>query len=117
MYNTVIERAKKLVSFQIMVPWDWMQFVRSCNSPNNPMEVISMETNDFKNFKSMYSGPEASLVIRKKGANSQQVLISEMVWMQVRASEPDILFYKTSFNDIDFQSTELRRGTRRLPRP
>nr|CAI5828446.1 unnamed protein product [Callosobruchus analis] len=36
-----------------MTPWDWQQLVRLCGSKKQ-LNVVSMETEDFKNFGYMY---------------------------------------------------------------
>lgn len=50
-----------------MIPWDWMQFVRSCSNNKNIIKGIDMNFEDLK-----------KVVIRKKGTKKQTVLISEM---------------------------------------
>lgn len=114
--HSVIERAKKKINNTnkgIMIPWDWQQFIRNCSSPNNPIEVYNMELEDFLNFKTLFSGNAAPLVIRKKNCSNDNILISEMVHIQVRATDIGTLFYKTDFSEADFNRAEFTRHTRR----
>ncbi|VEN62401.1 unnamed protein product, partial [Callosobruchus maculatus] len=81
--HSLIEREwKRQTQFKIMVPWDWQQLVRIC-SRKNPFTVISMEKSDFINIKSLYEGPNAPFVIRKKASTNDPFLISHVVHLQV----------------------------------
>jgi len=110
--HSVIERErKKIPQFQIMTPWDWQQLVRLCGSKKQ-LNVVSMETEDFKNFGSMYEGPNAIYVLRKKSESGTDFLISNAVQLQIRRESPGMLFYKTNFNE-EYFVVDLNRKTRR----
>nr|CAI5823534.1 unnamed protein product [Callosobruchus analis] len=54
--HSVIEpERKRIPQFQIITPWDWQQLVRLCGFKKQ-VKVLSVDTDDFKNFGSMYEG-------------------------------------------------------------
>jgi hypothetical protein len=45
-------------------------------------------------------------------------MFSKVVWLQVRKTNPGVLFYKTSFYEESFKSINLNRNTRKwIPFP
>lgn len=115
--HSVIEREKKkLPEFKIMIPWDWQQFVRIA-SRSNPFTVISMEVDDFKNFKVLMESSTAPFVSRKKTSSSEDFKISEVVHMQVRADDMGVLYFKTDFASTEFTKVDLNRISRRAQFP
>lgn len=115
--HSLIEREKKkTLGFQIMTPWDWQQIARMC-SINNPFQIINMETEDFKDFKQLYSNSSSPFISRKKDRSGNDVNISKMVSIQVRADSYGTLFYKNSFEETEFSSVDLTRTGRRVMFP
>nr|CAH7719866.1 unnamed protein product [Callosobruchus chinensis] len=110
--HSVIERERKKVpQFQIMTPWDWQQLVRLCGSKKQ-LNVVAMETEDFKNFGYMYEGSNAIYVSRKKSECGTDFLISNTVELQIRRESPGMLYYRTSFNE-EYFVVDLNRKARR----
>ena len=99
-----------------MTPWDWQQIARMC-SINNPFQIINMETEDFKDFKQFFCSATSPFILRKKDSTGRDVSISKMVYLQVRAEDPGILYFKNKFDDPDFQSVDLIRTGRRATFP
>nr|CAH7732255.1 unnamed protein product [Callosobruchus chinensis] len=58
-----------------------------------------MECSDFKDFKHLFDGSTAPYINKKKDAAGNDFLISLAVHLQVRRSNPGILYYKTDFSD------------------
>ena len=115
--HSLIEREKKKTAgFQIMTPWDWQQIARMC-SINNPFQIINMETEDSKDFKQLFCSATSPFILRKKDSTGRDVSISKMVYLQVRAEDPGILYFKNKFDDPDFQSVDLIRTGRRATFP
>lgn len=110
--HSLIEREKKkLALFQIMTPWDWQQMIRLCGTKKQ-ITVVAMETSDFKEFKQLFDGSAAPYINKKKDSMGNDFLISRAVHMQVRKSNPGILYYRTDFA-ADFIEVDLNRRTRR----
>lgn len=95
-----------------MIPWDWQQFVRQCRF-KEVIGVYNMTLEDFKNFKKLYDSSTSPLINRKKTTGNESFLISEVVHMQLRSSESGTLFYKTTFDNENFKTVDLRRLSRR----
>lgn len=115
--HSLIEREKKkTVGFQKMTPWDWQQIARMC-SINNPFEIINMEIEDFKDFKQLFCSSTAPFISRKKDSTGSDFAISKVVVLQVRAEDHGILYFKTNFGAMNFQSIDLIRTGRRATFP
>lgn len=104
--HSKIERErKKLPQFQIITPWDWQQMVRLCGTKKQ-FTVVNMEYYDFKEFKHLFQGSTAPYINKKKDSAGNDFLISLAVHLQVRRSNPGILYYKTDFSkgfsEVDF---------------
>nr|CAI5837621.1 unnamed protein product [Callosobruchus analis] len=67
---------------------------------------MAMEYLDFKEFKYLFEGSTAPYINRKKNSAGNDFLISLAVYLQVRKSNPGILYYKTDFSkefsEVDF---------------
>lgn len=110
--HSVIERnRKKIAKFQIMTPWDWQQMVRIAGIKKQ-FTVINMETSDFKQFKTLFEGPAAPYISKKKNSVGTDFLISQVCHMQVRKDTPGILYYRKDFCE-DFSQVDFNRTTRR----
>ncbi|KAJ8969097.1 hypothetical protein NQ314_001929 [Rhamnusium bicolor] len=110
--HAIIERKRKrLKTLEIAVPRDWAQFIRTCGN-KNPFIVHTMNIDDFKDVSSLLKGGAAPLVSRKKNTNGEQFYLSQVVWTQVRRSDQGILYYKTSFEENNFKSINLKRNVR-----
>lgn len=106
--HSVIERKKKeLSSFEIAIPRDWEQLIRTCR-PKNPMIVHRLNLNNIRNVKSL----STNFSQRRKNIDDEPFLISQCVWLQVRKNCNGILFYKTDFESETFNQIDLRRNTR-----
>lgn len=109
--HSMIERErKKLPQFQIITPWDWQQMVRLCGTKKQ-LTVVNMECIDFKEFKHLFEGSTAPYINKKKDSAGNDFLISHAVHLQVRRSNPGILYYKTDFSK-DFLEVDFHRRTR-----
>nr|CAI5828284.1 unnamed protein product [Callosobruchus analis] len=104
-HSTIERERKKLPQFQIMTPWDWQQMGRLCGIKKQ-FTVMDMECLDFKEFKYLFEGSTAPYINKKKNSEGNDFLISLAVHLQVRRSNPGILYYKTDFNkefsEVDF---------------
>lgn len=110
--HSLIERQwRKETQFKIMVPWDWQQLVRICNK-KNPFTVISMEQENFKNFKSLYEGANAPYLLRKKSTSGDLFLISHAVILRVESDKPGILHYKSDYDNNNFLEVDFNRNRR-----
>ncbi|XP_046685006.1 uncharacterized protein LOC124370749 [Homalodisca vitripennis] len=108
----LIERAKKhLKTNTIFTTNDWANFIASCSN-KNPFIVKKMSLEHFLDFLSL-TNKDGPLINRKKNTIGEPFLISNTVWLQVRREELGILYYKTSFDDVDFKSVDLRRNKRK----
>lgn len=114
--HSLVERYwKKEPQFKIMIPWDWHQIVRACNK-KKPFTVLSMETEHFKNFKSLYEQANTPYSFRKKSVDGSPFLISNAVCLQVRSNNPGFLYYKSDF-DKEFRTVDLNRNRRKTVSP
>lgn len=65
--HKAIERKKKqLKDFEIMMPHDWEQFIRTIKMKNKYLNVDYLAIEDFKNFVPLITGPDSSMVVRRK---------------------------------------------------
>lgn len=71
-----------------------------------------MEIEDFKNFEKLYTGKNAPFVSRKKNDNGDLFKISKVVWLQVKKDNLGVLYYKTDFNETEFNTINLNRNKR-----
>jgi hypothetical protein len=55
-----------------------------------------MDMKEFKDFGTLTNGTAAPLIARKK--NEEAYVVSQVVWLKVRETDPEILFYKTYLN-------------------
>nr|CAH7753409.1 unnamed protein product [Callosobruchus chinensis] len=106
-HSTIERERKKLPQFKIITPWDWQQMVRLCGTKKQ-FTVVDMECSDFKDFKHLFDGSTAPYINKKKDAAGNDFLISLAVHLQVRRSNPGILYYKTDFSD-DFAEVDFHR--------
>lgn len=103
--HSLIERAsKKKTTMKIITPWDWKQVMRSTGS-----EVIDMNLNDFKNYGCLYSSTNSCYVQPKKNTDDENFLISKVVAFKISVEEPNLVYYKTSFDDTRFKSLNIQR--------
>lgn len=104
-HSTIERERKKIPQFQIVTPWDWQQMVRLCGTKKQ-FTVVNMEYSDFKEFKHLFEGSTTPYINKKKNSAGNDFLISLAVHLQVRRSNPGILYYKTDFStdflDVDF---------------
>jgi hypothetical protein len=57
-------------------------------------------------------------VARKKNEEGEYFMLSKVLWLQVRKTNPGVLFYKTSFYEETLKSINLNRNTRKqIPFP
>jgi len=106
--HSIIERErKKLPQFQIITPWDWQQMVRLCGTKKQ-LTVVNMDYTDFKEFKYLFEGSTAPYIKKKKDNAGNDFMISRAVHLQVRRSNPGILYYKTDFSK-DFSEVDFHR--------
>lgn len=81
--HAAIERKKKeLKDFEIVIPHDWEQFIRTIKMKNKYLNVDHVAIEDFKNFVSLVTGPNSSMVVRRKDDTGAPFLISKVVWMR-----------------------------------
>lgn len=107
--HALIERqVKKTPAFQIATPWDWQQLVRITSSK---FSVINMDTDDFLDFKSLYSDKNAPYIKSRKSESGNTLKISEAVHLQVKREHPGHLFFKTNFADTEFEEVNFNRRT------
>lgn len=91
----VIERARRNTGTGIFIPEHWMNIVAKSS---NRFLVINMEDHDFKSLDPL----EEKYVKTVKGIRSMQ-------WLRFKKSDPDTLFYKTTFNaDIPFHTYNMK---------
>lgn len=108
--HALIERSvKNQPPMEICTPWDWQQLIRTIGA-----NVVQMKLEDFKNYEILYSGPTAVLMNRKQNEKKENFRISDVVWCEARADQPNILFYKTQFSDEGaYHSINLNRNIRK----
>lgn len=114
--HSMIERKKKrLVSMEIITPHDWAQFIKTC-AGRHPFNVNEMDVNSFKDFTDLYkkTGP---FLQRKKNVKGNDFKISESVWWQFRKDKPGSLFYKTDFDQEDFEEVVMKRNLKKSNAP
>lgn len=109
-----IERQKKASpQFSLITPWDWQQLFRLCG---DKFEVAEMETMDFKNFTLLSEESGSYFHNNKKTITNQNFLISKVVHMKFLAETPGVLYFKTDFNQENFEQVDFNRATKRLTR-
>jgi hypothetical protein len=106
--HSTIERAKRLTS--VYVPSQWDTIVRMARR-KNPYFVVPVKHQDILNFK-----PVAQQILPNMSFDDQgrRVQWMKIVWLQVRKSDPDYLFFKYSFDQEEFNMLKIksaRRGT------
>ncbi|CAH1115716.1 unnamed protein product [Psylliodes chrysocephalus] len=60
---------------------------------------------------------ESVLEIRKKASNNEDLKISEVVHMQVRADDMDVLYFKNDFASAEFKKLDFNRSSLRAESP
>ncbi|XP_072397435.1 uncharacterized protein [Diabrotica undecimpunctata] len=105
--HAIIERSvKKQPTMQIVTPWDWQQLISSVGA-----QVIKMDKDDFKNFEVLYSQSQSLFISKKKNADNNNFLISNVVQFQVKKDTPTIIFYKEAFEEIRPKELHVARRT------
>lgn len=101
--HSVIERAKKKSPFQIQVPRDWYQLVRSA-SKKNKFEVLVMEREPSFAF---------SEIIGKDPFQKKSFKIRDVCWLQYTKSDNDKVQFKFNCLDENFQEIGfLKKGNK-----
>lgn len=103
---------KELKDFEIMIPHDWEQFIRTIKMKNKYINVEHLMIDDIKDFVSLVTGPNSSMVVRRKDETGAPFLISKVVWMRFEKEKPGKLLFKTSFDEEDFTICDLSRKRR-----
>ena len=105
--HSAIERAKRLTS--VFVPSQWDTIVRMARR-RNPYVVVPIKHQDILNFKPLTQQIVPATAVDLEGNKVQWMKI---VWVQVRKQEPDLLFFKYSFDQSEFNKIKIktvRRG-------
>lgn len=111
--HSVIEKKKKqLKDFEICVPRDWEQFIKTVKMKKKHCNVQHLSLDDFLDFNSLGAGNTSPFVSRRTDTNGDPFLISKVVWLRVSKDHPGKVLYKTSFSD-DFKTLDLRRNQRK----
>ncbi|KAF2886988.1 hypothetical protein ILUMI_19184, partial [Ignelater luminosus] len=115
--HSLIEQEKKRTAgFMIMMPWDWQQIAQIC-CIRNPFQIINMETEDFKDFKQLYCSVTSPFIFRKTDDSGNNFGISKIVHLQVEAENYGTLYYKTSFDEKEFTTSNSIQSGRRATFP
>ena len=110
--HSIIERRKKKLNTQeIFTCNDWARLV---NESGNNIYTTQMKLKDFKNFGTLIGTGSAPFTNRKKTVMGENALISKMVHIQVRKEKIGHLFFKTSFDEEEFEAVNMHKN-RRLP--
>ena len=111
--HSAIEFAKKKTP--IYVPSQWLTVMHGARR-NKPYTVIPLRYTDFWDFKNV----SKSLVQNSKfDLNGLRVNWLKIVWIQFTKEEPDVLHFKTSFEEEEFRRIKLiptkKRGRQSEP--
>lgn len=63
-HAAVEQKEKELKDFEIMIPHDWEQFIRTIKIKNKYLNVDHLAIEDFKNFVQLVTEPDSSMVVR-----------------------------------------------------
>lgn len=88
-----IEKQKRFFS-EIYVPMDWIKVISSARK-SNKFEIVKMAKQDFKSTKNL----ESLITNRKIGEGAVKVEWLKIQWLQFKAEEPFIIYYKYSNNE------------------
>nr|CAH7741833.1 unnamed protein product [Callosobruchus chinensis] len=66
-----------------------------------------METSDFRDFNQLHNNAESPLQSKKKTGSGQNFLVSKVVHMKFLADSSRILYFKTSFDQSEFEKVNF----------
>lgn len=97
--HAVIERMKKqMPDFRINVPLDYENFIRTISIAKKKLIVRHMGLDDFLDFKAL-----------KEHYLPARLTMSAVVHFKFVKRDPYTLFYKTSFDQEEFFTCDIRR--------
>ncbi|KAK4885146.1 hypothetical protein RN001_001417 [Aquatica leii] len=107
-----IEREKKRVlkSGPIYVPSQWSMVVRNAKKQGKPYKVDEISTNDVLDFKKIISkiGNNFSL-----NSDKEKVIWRDVKIVRVEKAHPNIIFYKTSFDQLSpYKHIQIKNSLR-----
>lgn len=103
------ERARVLKNGPIYVPSELITIAKSAKMKGKPYEVKEMSTEDFVDWKKLSKTMGSNFNVNENG---EKVLFNDIKIVKVKKDEPSKIFYKTSYNQEEFNIINIRKKTR-----
>lgn len=109
--HSVIEKQKTriLKGGSIYSPQQWVTVIQSAKKTGKPFKVHELNYENFINFKQLTSNIGNNF---NKNTLGQKVLWNDLKVIKVSKKHPDRLFYKTSYEQLDFGEIIVMNKTR-----
>lgn len=109
--HSCIEREKRRVlkSGPIYVPTQWIPVIKLAKKKGNPYIVEEMCTSSFRDFKELSTEVGTNFTLNTL---KEKVVWSNIKIIKVEKYKPNLIFYKTDYNQNDFQCIEVKKRHR-----